>query len=319
MTSYRFCAILNVITGRRGCDDLSEEEKQKKEEKSTKRTIKDSVFSDFFGMPEYLLKLYQTLHPEDKDVLVEDLQDVTIQNILVDDIYNDLGFRVGDRLLILVEAQSTWSMNIIIRVLIYLATTYQKYINEHGLDVYSSPKITIPKPEMYVLYTGDRVTRPEEVTLSKEFFDGEELQLEVKVKMLYGTGKDDVISQYVAFTKVFDEQRKQYGKTRKAIEETIRICKDRNIMKEYFEKREKEVITMLETLYDEEQIMKNHDATLVRETETRVIAEQQDKGIRNLIAMCKKMKGSIADAVESVVSGYDYKEKEAEALVKKYW
>ena len=194
-------------------------------------------------------------------------------------------------------------------------TTYQKYINEHGLDVYSSPKITIPKPEMYVLYTGNRVTRPDEVTLSKEFFNGEEIQLEVKVKMLYGTGKDDVISQYVAFTKVFDEQRKQYGRTRKAIEETIRICKDRNIMKEYFEKREKEVITMLETLYDEEQIMKNHDATLIRET----VNKERDKGIKNLVDAYKKMHGSILDAVESVVSGYGYKEKDAEALVKKYW
>ena len=72
---------------------------------------------------------------------------------------------------------------------------------------------------------------------------------------------------------------------------------------------------MLETLYDEEQIMKNHDATLIRETVTK----ERDKGIRNLIDMCKKMQGSAADAVESVVSGYDYKEKEAEALVKKYW
>lgn len=311
MTNLLYYDILRITKWKRGCDDLPEEINPKKEEKSIKRTIKDSVFSDFFGIPEYLLKLYQTLHPEDKDVLVEDLQDVTIQNVLVDDIYNDLGFRVGDRLLILVEAQSTWSMNIIIRVLIYLATTYQKYINEHGLDIYSSPRITIPKPEMYVLYTGDRVTRPDEVTLSKEFFNGEELQLEVKVKMLYGTGEDDVISQYVAFTKVFDEQRKQYGRTRKAIEETIQICKDRNIMKEYFEKREKEVITMLETLYDEEQIMKNHDAAIRR--------EEQDKGIRNLVDMCKKMQGSILDAVESVASGYDYKEKEAEALVKKYW
>ena len=170
---------------------MSEEVKQKKEEKNTKRTIKDSVFSDFFGMPEYLLKLYQTLHLEDQSAGVEDLQDVTIQNVLVDDIYNDLGFRVGNRLLILIEAQSTWSMNIIIRVLIYLATTYQKYINEHELDVYSSTKISIPKPEMYVLYTGNRKTRPEEITLSREFFDGEDLQLEVKVKMLYGTGTVD--------------------------------------------------------------------------------------------------------------------------------
>ena len=281
------------------------------EEKSTKRTIKDSVFSDFFGTPEYLLKLYQTLHPEDKITGIEDLQDVTIQNVLVDDIYNDLGFRVGDKLLILIEAQSTWSMNIIIRVLLYLATTYQKYINDNSLDIYGSKKISIPEPELYVLYTGKRKNRPDKITLSKEFFRGRTTQVEITVKMLYGTGKDDVISQYASFADILNEQVVKYGRTRNAIEETIRICKDRNIMKEYFEKREKEVVTMMMTLYDEEQIMKNHDAAIRR--------EEQDKGITSVVSICKRMNGSIVDAVETVVLNYGYTEDEAEKLVKKYW
>lgn len=281
------------------------------EEKSTKRTIKDSVFSDFFGTPEYLLKLYQTLHPEDKTTGIEDLQDVTIQNVLVDDIYNDLGFRVGNKLLILIEAQSTWSMNIIIRVLLYLATTYQKYINDNSLDVYGSKKISIPEPELYVLYTGKRKNRPDKITLSKEFFRGRTTQVEITVKMLYGTGKDDVISQYASFADILNEQVVKYGRTRNAIEETIRICKDRNIMKEYFEKREKEVVTMMMTLYDEEQIMKNHDAAIRR--------EEQDKGITSVVSICKRMNGSIVDAVETVVLNYGYTEDEAEKLVKKYW
>ncbi len=35
------------------------------------------------------------------------------------------------------------------------------------------------------------------------------------------------------FCKVFDEQRKLYGMTEQTVKETIRICKDRNILKEY--------------------------------------------------------------------------------------
>ena len=84
-----------------------------------KYTIKDSVFTNLFQDKKYLIQLYKTIHPEDKDVTEAELKDITIHNILTDDIYNDLGFLVGDRLVILVEAQSTWTENIVIRSLIY--------------------------------------------------------------------------------------------------------------------------------------------------------------------------------------------------------
>lgn len=44
------------------------------------------------------------LHPEDSDVTEDDIKDVTIKHILVDAAYNDLGFSVGGRLVILVES-----------------------------------------------------------------------------------------------------------------------------------------------------------------------------------------------------------------------
>ena len=97
---------------------------------AAKRTIKDSVFSDLFGNKKYLLQLYQTLHPEDTAATEDDLTDVTIQNVLTDDLYNDLGFRNGGRVMILVESQSTWSVNIIVRVLLYLAQTWNDHIEE---------------------------------------------------------------------------------------------------------------------------------------------------------------------------------------------
>lgn len=125
--------------------------------------------------------------------------DVTINNVLVDDIYNDLGFRVGDRVMILVEAQSTWSVNIIVRSLLYLATTWQKYIDDNSLDVYRSTRIRLPRPELYVLYTGNRKTRPKQITLQKEFFKNQQIAIDVRVKMLYGSDSEDVISQYVTF------------------------------------------------------------------------------------------------------------------------
>ena len=54
---------------------------------------------------------------------------------------------------------------------------------------------------------------------------------------------------------VYDEQRKKHGRTRKAVTETIRICKDKNVLKEYLEKREKEVEAIMLAMYDEKEIL----------------------------------------------------------------
>ena len=43
-----------------------------------------------------------------------------------------------------------------------------------------------------------------------------------------------------------------YGKTREAVLSTIRICQDRNVLKEYLSGREKEVINIMMGLFDQE-------------------------------------------------------------------
>lgn len=219
---------------------------------AAKRTIRDSVFSDLFGNKKYLLQLYQALHPEDTEATEDDLTDVTIQNVLTDDLYNDLGFRNGDRMMILVESQSTWSVNIIIRVLLYLAQTWNEHIEETKQNRYGSRKLELPRPEFYVIFTGERQEKPEYLNLSKEFFDGKKGFLEARVKMLYGDGNGDIISQYVTFTKIYQEQARLLGKTVEAVRETIRICKDKDVLKEYLSAHEKEVFSIMMALFDQE-------------------------------------------------------------------
>ena len=226
-----------------------------KETEAAKHTIKDSVFTNLFQEKKYLLQLYKTLHPEDTEVTEDELSDITIHNIMTDGIYNDLGFRRGNRLLILVECQATWTENIIMRSLMYLMTTYQDYFRKTNQNIYKKAKVTFPKPELYVVFTGEKQGHPEYMSLSEEFFDGEECFLDVCVRVLYGSGEDDIISQYVTFAKVYDEQRKKHGKTRMAILETIRICKDKNVLTEYLLEREKEVEAIMLAMYDEEEIL----------------------------------------------------------------
>ena len=119
-------------------------------ETNVNRKAKDSVFCDLFGKPEYLLQLYQVLHPEDKKTKIEDLTIVTLTSVFLKEIYNDLGFMLGNRLIVLVEAQSTFAYNIIVRLLIYLAETYRRYIDANGLNEYSTSTMTLPRPEFYI-------------------------------------------------------------------------------------------------------------------------------------------------------------------------
>ena len=79
-----------------------------------------------------------------------------------------------------------------------------------------------------------------------------------KAKVIYESETEDIINQYIIFCKVFDEQRKLYGMTEQTVRETIRICKDRNVLKEYLMNREMEVVTIMMSLFNDEQIMKTY-------------------------------------------------------------
>ena len=282
-------------------------DKQQTEGIVAKRNIKDCVFTNMFGDKKYLIQMYKALHPEDTETTVNDLSIVTLENVLVNDLYNDLGFTVGEKLICLVEAQSTWTMNILIRVILYYAKTLKEYIDEKSIDLYTTRKASVPKPEFYVVYTGERKTKPKTINLADEFFEGKETGIDVTVNMLYGE-TDDIIGEYVTFTKVYNEQCKIHGRTEQAVRETIRICKDKNVLKEYLESREKEVIDMMVTLFDEEKIMKAHDKTIIEQSKIEVI-----------VKMCKRYHGTIQEAVAQVMEELDYNEETATKEVKRYW
>ena len=262
---------------------------KKEQEKIMKRTIKDSVFTDLFQDKKYLLQLYKALHPEDTDVTEDDLNDITIKNVLTDNIYNDLGFRVGDKLMILEAQSSVWTVNIIVRALMYLVQTWHDYFERTKQNLYKSKKVKMPIPEIYVIFTGERKTKPAEISLSQEFFDGKDCGIDVKVKMIYDGKEGDIINQYVIFTKVCNEQMKKYGRTRKAVLEAIRICKDRNVLSEYLSSKESEVVDIMMVLYDEEEIMRSYveseryDARYNEKVETAKEMIENDEPIEKII------------------------------------
>ena len=103
----------------------------------------------------------------------------------------------------------------------------------------------MPKPELYVIYTGNKGRKPDTISLSQEFFDGADIDIEIKANVIYESDKDNIINKYIVFCKVFNEQIKEHGMTKQAVTETIRICKDRNILKQYLSSKEVEVVTIM--------------------------------------------------------------------------
>lgn len=99
----------------------------------------------------------------------------------------------------------------------------------------------MPEPGLYVVYTGERKKKQEYIPLSEEFFNGRNIGIELRAKVIYDGKNNDIISKYVNFTKVYNGQVKIYGRSKDAVLETIRICKDKNLLKEYLESKEKEV------------------------------------------------------------------------------
>ncbi|MCI8977864.1 hypothetical protein D5282_03765 [bacterium 1xD8-48] len=225
------------------------------------------MFLDLFQDKKNLLELYKTLHPEDTDATADTLDIVTIDNVLTDNPYNDLGIMVGsNRLLLLLEAQANWTVNILIRILLYLAQSYHEYFERTSQSLYKSKKVKMPKPELYVIFTGNKGRKPDTISLSKEFFDGADIDIEIKAKVIYESNKDNIINEYIVFCKVFNEQIKEHGMTKQAVTETIRICKDRNILKQYLSSKEVEVVTIMMSLFDDEQIMRTYEKDIKRET-----------------------------------------------------
>ena len=225
------------------------------EDKIIKYSGKDTVFRDMFSNPKYLLQLYRVLHPEDESITEADLEIVTLQSILLNGIYNDLGFLVRkDRLMVLVEAQSTWSPNIVIRSLMYLMNTCQEYFTKQKIQLYGSSRAQMPKPELYVIYTGEKGNHPDVLSLKKEFFPDTDCCIDAKVKVIYLRNSNDIINQYIGFCRVFNEQVALYGRTLKAVKEIVRICRDMDILSDYLGERETEVEGIMLALFDQEQV-----------------------------------------------------------------
>ena len=277
-----------------------------------KYTLKDSIFTNLFSHPEYLLQLYKTLHPEDTEATEDSLTDITIRNVITNGIHNDLGFIANGKVIHLIEAQSSWSANIVFRELEYLTKTYQDYLSDTDQSKFSSTKIRLPRPELYVVYTGAKDNRPDTLSLSDLWIESGFSSIDLSVKIIYYEGEKDILSQYILFTQIYDKQRKIYDDARLAIKETIHICRDEDILSSYIEKYEREAVDTMLTLYDPEEELHEYIRCEVAQGVAKGRSEGEALLSQSVSALMKKMNISKEQAMEML----DITGKEAEKISK---
>jgi predicted transposase/invertase (TIGR01784 family) len=217
----------------------------------TNRNHKASVFSLLFSEKNNLLELYSAIsgknYPENTKIEI-----VTLSDVLYMDQLNDIAFVLEDRLIVLIEHQSSINNNMPLRMLMYLAAEYEMIIDRKAL--YKQGRVKIPTPEFIVLYNGKKKFPDyKELKLSDSYkFKIPDCYLELIVKV-YNinkghnakiAGRSQILSGYEEFIAQIKENLKSM-ELREAIRAAIKTCISKNILVSFLERHSSEVLNML--------------------------------------------------------------------------
>lgn len=211
------------------------------------RKYKDTIFRSVFSNPADAIDLYNQI----SDTKINSDAPVEIVT-LTDELYvkqlNDLGLLIDNKLIVLVEPQSTYSKNLPLRLLMYIAREYEKVLDKKAL--YRSKKVDIPNPEFFVLYNGSRplndwkqTLRLSDLYVTKQHTPS----LELTVTLIdinssqFKIAKNSTLQQYITAIKEFKNCHETDGDMVKCIDNLIK----QNILKEFLEKNSSEVLNMI--------------------------------------------------------------------------
>ena len=120
------------------------------------RNYKDSVFVDLFAKDinakENFVSLYNALHGTNLDFHTTNVEPVMIEQVLYKSFYNDIAMLIDNKIVILIEHQSTINENMPFRILEYIARIYEKVVETK--NKFGKKLVKIPLPEFYVFYNG---------------------------------------------------------------------------------------------------------------------------------------------------------------------
>jgi hypothetical protein len=175
---------------------------------------------------------------------------------------NDISFTIGDKLVILLEHQSTINPNMALRLLMYIGRVYEKILEDK--NVYTTKTIHVPRPEFFVLYNGTAPYPDEQVLRLSEAFEsprslglpekeGDELELIVRVININQGRNEEIIkrSSMLNGYSAFIAKVREYGQAgedrESALKSAVGYCREHNILRGFLERHASEVMNMLIT------------------------------------------------------------------------
>ena len=259
------------------------------------RRYKDSVFVDLFSndrtAKDNFLALYNALYNTNYQS-TDILKNMRLKQTMYMSFANDVSYLVDNKIIVLAEHQSTVNPNMPLRCLEYVTRLYEHIQNPR--DRYSRTLKKIPVPAFYVFYNG-RETIPAQkiLRLSDSFIRQPETPtLELVVKLInINYDKDSQIlksceplGQYSRFVEAVRRHiavDKEHG-----FENAIRECIKNDILREYLQRKSREVINMLVAEYDYDT-----DIAVQREEASRIaFAEGREQGITQGISQGSRQK-----------------------------
>ena len=263
------------------------------------RRYKDSVFVDLFGEDKNakanFLSLYNALHGTELDASAE-LEPLRLEQVMYMAFRNDVACLVDGKIIVLIEHQSTINANMPLRFLQYAARLYERIQNPR--DRYLRRLKKIPTPEFYVFYNGeDDYPETAMLRLSDAFITAPEkpsLELIVSVTNInYNKGNEILhtckpLKEYTLFVDAVRRHMKFDNET--GFRNAIKECIQNDILREYLQRKSKEVMNMLIAEYDYDV-----DIAVQREEEREIaLKEGEAKGFSEGIS-----EGSYQKALET--------------------
>ena len=233
------------------------------------RQYKDRLFRAIFGSPErkeYALSLYNAINGTDY-TNAEDLQLYSIEDAVYMGMKNDVSFLFAD-MLSLYEEQSTLNLNMPLRGLLYLSKQYEKYIEEHKLNLYRATLRKIPTPQYYVFYNGSQEMPEREVLRLSDAFltpSSDPPCLEVLATVLninYGQNRELLarckpLADYSKFVNCVRIKQEEGLDLPAAVDAAVDEAIEADLLDGYFHMHKAEVVGMVLAEYDEEQTKKD--------------------------------------------------------------
>ena len=284
------------------------------------RNVKDRLFRFLFEEDrEALLQLYNALNGTDYREASQ-LEIVTIDSAVYVVMKNDLAFVLSGTLN-MYEHQSTYSPNLPVRFLIYLAQEYQMVIERAQESIYGTGLIALPTPKCVVFYNGQRdVPERQTLKLSDAFTDKRhKSDVELTVQMYninYGYNRELMekcrrLGEYSEFVNVLRKFTDGRSDKREALSEAVDYCIGNGILEDVLRKRRSQVLGMLLEEFDVEK----YERTLRKEGRE----EGREEGIRCIVEVLQEAGQTREFVIDKIVEKYALLQAEAEEKTERYW